>query len=141
MMESQAAAKWAEVVGPQIAASSVVERVRDGIVYVCCRSSAWCSELSLHKADIIKRLNKAVGAKVLADIRFSARGFTRAAQSARKEEAGSETKRMESVRLEPCDIEAAARAAAQASSEELAERIRQAVTTSKRRERAFGKPT
>ncbi len=78
ILEQQAMAKWREVVGPQIAASSRPDSVREGMLFVTCKSSMWSSELSLHKPDIVKRLNAAVGKKIIEDIRFTARGFRKA---------------------------------------------------------------
>ena len=76
VLEHEAVEKWNEVVGPQVSASAAAERIRDGILYVCCKSSTWSSELALYKDDIAGRLNAAVGKKVVTDIRFSARGFS-----------------------------------------------------------------
>ena len=75
VLEQQALAKWREVVGPQIAASSKADAIRDGVLFVTCKSSMWSSELSLHRQDITKRLNAAVGREIITDIRFTARGF------------------------------------------------------------------
>ena len=42
----------------------------DGILFVKVESSTWRSELTLHKENIIKKLNKKVGKPVIAEIRF-----------------------------------------------------------------------
>ena len=128
--EQQAADNWDKVVGPQIAAATAVEKVRDGVIYVCCRSSTWSSELALHKDQILKRLNAAVGQKVITDMRLSARGFK--ARSLKEEKsAGANT--METVALTDEDRAAAKAAAAAAPSEELARRIEKAVLTGRKR--------
>ena len=132
IMEHQALASWDQVVGHHIAASSMAERVRDGVLFVCCKSSMWSNELSLHKRDIIKRLNAAVGRQVIKDIRFTARGFREAAGHGREEEQSTEAKGLETVSLPDGDSESARRVAAGAPADELADKIARAVTTSKR---------
>lgn len=131
--EQQAADNWEKVVGPQIAAATAVEKVRDGVIYVCCRSSIWSSEVALHKEAILKRLNAAVGQKVLTDMRLSARGFKDAKARSLKEEKSAGANTMETVEITDEDRVAAAAAAAAATSEELARRIYKAVLTGRKR--------
>lgn len=128
LLQQKAVEKWKSVVGPQIAASTTPESVRDGILFVCCKSSMWSSELSLHKDDIVKRLNAAVGKPVVKDIRFSARGF-RKASSETQNVAEPEAK----IELSSEEVKAAEEVAATCSSEELAEKVRRAILTSKQR--------
>ena len=132
VQECQALGKWKQVVGPQIGAASAAENVRDGILFVCCRSSMWASELSLHKTDIMRRLNKAVGTEVIKDIRFSARGFNRAMQAGQKEETPNRGKSVETVPVDQEDSDVASQVASLSPSEELAEKIEKAVITGKR---------
>jgi len=132
--EQQALAHWSEIVGPQIAASTVAERVREGILFICCKSSMWSNELSLHKDDIMKRLNAAVGKNTITDIHFTARGFRKATASKPEEELYGKVKDLEAVELGEADVELAIRVASASPSEELAEKIQRAVLTSKRRE-------
>ena len=133
VLEAEALRKWREVVGPQIAASSRPEKVSEGILFVACKSSAWANELLLHRTSIIARLNKALGRKVIADIRFSARGFRAVPQETPKEEEGGRAKSLEAVPLPEAALEAARSVAAAAIPGELAERIEKAIITSKRR--------
>jgi len=134
VLEQQVVHNWRQTVGPQIAASSVAEKVRDGALYVICKSSMWANELSLHKQDIIKRLNKSVNKQVIRDIRFSARGFKRAVEQMPKEESDAPTKVLETVEVKQSDIDLARRVAAESASTELATRIEKAILTSKRLE-------
>ena len=127
--EYQVVEKWADVVGPHIAASNAADKVRDGILYVCCKSSTWSNELSLHKEDIIKKLNSAVGKKIVTDIRFSAKGFAKLTQQRTKNPINEETTDLEAIEV---DSEVASKAASVAPSEDLADRIREAIITSKR---------
>lgn len=72
---------WAELVGPQVAAATEVDNVKDGVLYVHTRSSMWSHELTFHKADILRRLNIRIGARpgepLIKDIRFMNRGVRR----------------------------------------------------------------
>lgn len=64
-----ASLRWAEVVGEVIASRTKVERVEGGTLIVATESPAWSNEISLRKAQIMERLNRAVGEEVIKDIR------------------------------------------------------------------------
>ncbi len=72
--ESLALAYWERVAGPQAAAASRAESVRDGVLFVTTRSSTWSHELSFHKTQLIAELNRRIGRPVIKDIQFRARG-------------------------------------------------------------------
>jgi predicted nucleic acid-binding Zn ribbon protein len=73
-----AKAKWAEVVGPQIADVTQVERVQNGTELVIrVKNSVWANELVLLKGDMLRRMNKALGGKVLTDLHFKASGLSK----------------------------------------------------------------
>ena len=72
-----AKARWAEVVGSQVAAVTQVEAVRDGVLFVRVKNSVWANELSLLKDDMLRRLNLALGGRILTDIHFKASGLAR----------------------------------------------------------------
>jgi len=69
-----ARAIWAEVVGPEIAAATIAETVRGGVVFVRVKSNVWANELTFLKQDILDRLNRRLGAKILTDIHFKTTG-------------------------------------------------------------------
>jgi len=75
--------KWAEVVGPQVAAVTQVERVQGTALVVRVKNSVWANELSLLKGDMLRRLNLALGGPVLSDIRFKASGLAHEKNPAR----------------------------------------------------------
>ncbi len=131
VMEQQALQKWAQVVGPQIAAATVADKVQDGVMFICCKSSMWCNELTFHKVDIIKKLNAAVGGKVIDDLRFSARGFKKVEQ-ARREPHTTRAKGLDAISIEESEVKAVEKIAESASNPELADKIKKAVLTSKR---------
>lgn len=131
ILQYKAVEKWNDVVGPQIAASTIVDKVRDGHIFVCCKSSTWANELSFHKTNIIKRLNKEVGREVIKDIMFSARGYRKAVQENKKQQFSTKVKSLESVKVDENEEEIAMKVAA-GSPSELAAKIQKAVLSSKR---------
>lgn len=73
-----AKARWAEVVGPQVAGVTQVEKVQNGTeLVVRVKNSVWANELVLLKGDMIRRLNAALGGSVLTDIHFKASGLSK----------------------------------------------------------------
>lgn len=62
---------WEGVVGPQVSGATQVLAVRGGdTLVVRTKSSVWMNELTLLKTNILSRLNRAIGGRVLTDIRF-----------------------------------------------------------------------
>lgn len=56
---SQVVDRWADVVGPQVAAVTRAEAVNaDGTLWVRVATSAWANELSLMAPRILSRLNQ-----------------------------------------------------------------------------------
>lgn len=60
--------QWRAVVGERIAQNTRVGRLRDGVLQIKVSSSAWCSELSFLKADLLARLTRA--GREVKDLRF-----------------------------------------------------------------------
>ena len=60
--------QWRAVVGERIAQNTRVGRLRDGVLQIKVSSSAWCSELSFLKADLLARLTRA--GREVQDLRF-----------------------------------------------------------------------
>ncbi len=57
VLEHTAPLVWAEVVGPQVAGSTQILSVADGVLRVSAKSAVWANELTFYKTDILKRLN------------------------------------------------------------------------------------
>ncbi len=72
-----AKARWAEIVGPQVANVTQVEAVRDGVLVVRVKNSVWANELTMLKDDMVRRLNLALGGRILTDIHFKASGLAK----------------------------------------------------------------
>jgi predicted nucleic acid-binding Zn ribbon protein len=75
--ESLALAYWDRVVGPQAAAATEPDAVRQGVLFVRTKSSSWSQELSFLKARIITELNKTIGRPVIREIVFRAQGISK----------------------------------------------------------------
>ena len=78
ILESLSLAYWPRATGPQAAAATQADSVRDGVLMVRTRSSVWSHELTLHKAHLIQSLNRMLGARVIRDIVFRAQGVKKA---------------------------------------------------------------
>jgi len=61
---------WPEVVGKRIAKISKAERIERNILFVKVLNDAWRNELIYLKKEIVERLNKKIGKKIVEDIRL-----------------------------------------------------------------------
>ena len=61
---------WEEVVGEKIVKVTSPVSIKKGILKVKVKNPTWRNELSYCKEEIRRKLNKAVGEPVVADIRF-----------------------------------------------------------------------
>jgi predicted nucleic acid-binding Zn ribbon protein len=52
---------WASVAGEAIAREAEPVAEREGVVTIECRSSVWAQEIELLSADLVARLNEALG--------------------------------------------------------------------------------
>jgi predicted nucleic acid-binding Zn ribbon protein len=62
-------AAWEDASGPAIAAAARPMAERDGVVTVLCEASVWAHELELMGADLVVRLNVALGEPVIRELR------------------------------------------------------------------------
>lgn len=53
--------RWADVVGPDVAAHTTAEAMADGVLTVRAESSAWATQLRLLAPELVRRLNEACG--------------------------------------------------------------------------------
>jgi len=68
-LKGKAFLAWEEAAG-DAAAHSRPFRFRDSTLIVEVTESAWINELSMRKTDIINRLERAVGERVVKELRF-----------------------------------------------------------------------
>jgi predicted nucleic acid-binding Zn ribbon protein len=61
---------WGEIVGEQIARVSIPERIEHGTLFVSVSSAPWRTELSMRRLELLERINRAVGRKIIKEIRF-----------------------------------------------------------------------
>ena len=66
----QAVEEWPGVVGVRIAQNTRAVGFREGALRVEVEGSAWMQELGYLKRDLIRRINKHLGANVVREIRF-----------------------------------------------------------------------
>jgi predicted nucleic acid-binding Zn ribbon protein len=70
MRQYAACAVWPEAAGAEIAAVTLAQTVRGGVLFVLVKSAAWANELAFYKPELIERINKNLGAAVITDIHF-----------------------------------------------------------------------
>ncbi len=61
---------WEPLAGPEIAAHARPASIKKGILFVTVDSAPMAQELSFRKQDLKSSLNRALGADLVADIRF-----------------------------------------------------------------------
>lgn len=71
----QSLSLWERVAGETVAEATQADSIRDGLLFVYTRSSAWSQELSLLKEALIKRINEELGQEIVKDIRFQVKRF------------------------------------------------------------------
>jgi len=73
----RAVSDWPAVAGPRLARHTRAVSFRDGTLAVEVEGSAWMHELGFLKRELVRNLNRHLGADVVSDVRFvSARGGT-----------------------------------------------------------------
>ena len=100
--ESLAFAYWARVAGPQAAAATEVEAVRDGVLFVRTKSSVWSHELTLHKERLLTELNRMLGARVITEIVYKSRGVKKKVAEVSQPDA-PDPQELDSVLLDPAE--------------------------------------
>jgi len=61
---------WEKIVGETIAKVAVIEKIKEGELYVKVRNPSWRMELNFRKRDIVNRLNTAIGYDMVKNIIF-----------------------------------------------------------------------
>jgi len=62
-------AVWEDAAGAAIASEARPTAERDGVLTVTCRASVWAQELDLIGADLVARLNAALGGQEIRELR------------------------------------------------------------------------
>jgi hypothetical protein len=74
---AQAVDVWDKVAGPSVAAVTRADLVRDGVLWVFTKSSAWSQELSMLREQLVRGINSELGTPALTDIRFQVKRFAK----------------------------------------------------------------
>jgi hypothetical protein len=82
----QAITLWPQIAGDQLAKVCIAESVRDGVLFVKSKSSAWANELTFHKPELIKKLDARLGGGIVTDIHFSTSSRLRTSRVSEKYE-------------------------------------------------------
>jgi predicted nucleic acid-binding Zn ribbon protein len=60
---------WADATGASIAAAARPSAERDGVLTVLCEAAVWAHELTMMEADLVSRINAALGADAIRELR------------------------------------------------------------------------
>ena len=60
---------WERATGPAIAAAARPTAERDGVLTVSCEAAVWAQELDLMAGELVPRLNAALGAEAIRELR------------------------------------------------------------------------
>ncbi len=70
LQEYDAVNRWNEIMGEQIAKASNALGIKQGILHVHVKTSAWRNELTMRKKEIIEKINASIGSDIVKDIKF-----------------------------------------------------------------------
>jgi predicted nucleic acid-binding Zn ribbon protein len=62
--------EWEQAVGPRIARHTRAVAFREGVLQVEVEGSAWMHELGFLKPDLMRRVNRHVGSRLVKNMRF-----------------------------------------------------------------------
>jgi predicted nucleic acid-binding Zn ribbon protein len=66
----RAVREWEQVVGPRVARHTRAVAFRDGVLHVEVEGSAWMHELGFLKTDLMRRINRHLGSRLVRNLRF-----------------------------------------------------------------------
>ncbi|AKK10037.1 DciA family protein [Corynebacterium uterequi] len=70
LAEGWVSSRWEELVGPQIAAHTRVEMIKEGTVFVTCSSTSWATNLKYMQAKILRTIAEKVGDGLITQLKF-----------------------------------------------------------------------
>ncbi len=62
--------EWEQVVGPRVARHTRAVAFRDGVLQIEVEGSAWMHELGFLKTDLMRKVNRHLGRRLVRNIRF-----------------------------------------------------------------------
>ncbi len=61
---------WPSIVGEKIARVTVPQRIDNGVLFVQVSSAPWRAELTMRRTEILEKVNRAAGRRLVREIRF-----------------------------------------------------------------------
>jgi predicted nucleic acid-binding Zn ribbon protein len=61
---------WEQIVGERIAKMTIPRKVSNGVLLVEVKTGSWRNELAMRKTEILEKVHRHAGRKILKDIRF-----------------------------------------------------------------------
>ena len=68
IMKYRALTMWPEIVGERISNVTEAKRLTDGKMFVKVQNDSWRNELTFYKQEIIQKMNKEIGVRIVKDI-------------------------------------------------------------------------
>lgn len=62
--------EWEQVVGPRVARHTRAVAFRDGVLQIEVEGSAWMQELGYLKTELMRKINRHLGGRLVRNIRF-----------------------------------------------------------------------
>ena len=66
----RAVREWEQVVGPRVARHTRAVAFHDGVLQVEVEGSAWMHELGFLKPDLMRKVNRHLGSRLVKNVRF-----------------------------------------------------------------------
>jgi predicted nucleic acid-binding Zn ribbon protein len=66
----RAVREWEQVVGPRVSRHTRAIAFRDGVLQIEVEGSAWMHELGFLKTDLMRKVNRHLGSRLVRNIRF-----------------------------------------------------------------------
>jgi len=121
--EYRAVVLWDEAVGPAVARRARAERVVGGVLYAAAQSPVWAQQLSFLRPELVRRVNEAVGERVVTDVRFHCHARV---DEGRAGEEGGGKESVSGVRPRAVELDESERASLQRAGEPIGDpRLRQ----------------
>ena len=69
----QIVSDWENLMGKEIAQSSQPLKMQDKCLFLAVKSNVWANELNLRKGELIEKINREAGEKIISNILFKIR--------------------------------------------------------------------
>lgn len=69
----QIVSNWENLVGKEIAQASQPIKIQNKCLFLAVKSNVWANELNLRKGELIEKINREAGEKIISNIMFKIR--------------------------------------------------------------------